>query len=138
MSRITLLPAEKIDAGKISVLMKTAQDLNAVIVLKGANSLIGYPDGRVLINVSGNSGMATAGSGDVLTGAIAAMTGLGLDIDSAVSKAVFLHGAAGDLAAGRIGQDGMTARDILEYLPEALRMDREGMLQDLYRGIENI
>jgi ADP-dependent NAD(P)H-hydrate dehydratase / NAD(P)H-hydrate epimerase len=74
----------------------------------------------------------------VLTGAIAAMLGLGLPIDQAVSKGVFIHGASGDLAAADLGQDGMTAQDILDFLPRAVQMDREGSLEDLYRGVDVI
>lgn len=138
MSRLARIPVDRIDSDKIPALMKASNELDAIIVLKGANSLIGYPDGRILINVSGNSGMATAGSGDALTGTIAAMLGLGLPIDQAVSKGVFIHGVSGDLAAADLGQDGMTAQDILDFLPKALQMDREGSLEDLYRGVEVI
>jgi ADP-dependent NAD(P)H-hydrate dehydratase / NAD(P)H-hydrate epimerase len=138
MSRLTRVPSDRIESDKITVLSKAANELGAIIVMKGANSLIGYPDGRILINVSGNSGMATAGSGDVLTGAIAAMFGLGLPIDQAVSKGVFIHGVSGDLAAADLGQDGMTAQDILDFLPRAVQMDREGSLEDLYRGVDVI
>lgn len=138
MSRLTGISSERIDQDKVAVLAKTANELGAIVVMKGAGSLIGYPDGRIFINVSGNSGMATAGSGDVLTGAIAAMLGLGLPIDQAVSKGVFIHGVSGDLAAAEIGQDGMTAQDILDFLPLAVRMDREGSLEDLYRGVDVI
>ncbi len=134
MSRITGRGAREIEEDKITTLQQTAKGLGAIIVLKGAHTLIGLPDERVFINLSGNSGMATAGSGDVLAGTIAAMFGLGLDVTDAVRKGVFLHGVSGDLASVEIGEDGMTAQDILEYLPRAVMMDREGLLDDLYTG----
>jgi len=131
MSRMTGMSVRDIDADKIDVLQRTARDLNAIVVLKGAHSLIGYPDERVFINMSGNSGMATAGSGDVLAGTIGAMFGLGLAIPDAVRKGVFIHGLSGDLAALDKGEDGITAQDILDYMPAAAKMDREGLPEEL-------
>ncbi len=125
MSRLIGRPAVEWSHNKIAILQECCDRWGVIIVLKGPHSLIGYPDGRVFVNLSGNPGMATAGAGDVLPGAIAAMYGLGLAWEEAVRKGVNIHGLAGDLAALDKGEDGMTARDILEFLPAALRGDRQ-------------
>ena len=78
MARLSRKTVAEVNADKIAVLRESAKKLNATVVFKGAHSLIGMTDGRVYVNLSGNPGMATAGSGDVLTGCIAAMLGRGL------------------------------------------------------------
>ena len=134
MSRITKMEISEISKNKIEVLQRTAKEFDAMIVLKGAHSLIGYPDKPVFINLSGNPGMATAGSGDVLTGAIAAMFGLGLPLGYAVRTGVFIHGFSGDLAAKDKGEDGITAQDIMDYLPATMKRYRE----DFHKISENL
>lgn len=138
MSRITKMEISEINKNKIDILPKTAKELTSIIVLKGAHSLIGYPDETVFINISGNPGMATAGSGDVLTGTIAAMHGLGLPLKDAIRMGVFIHGLSGDLAARDKGEDGITAQDILDYLPYTLKHYRENfdaISQNLYGSV---
>jgi NAD(P)H-hydrate epimerase len=126
MARLTGNAVGEVEADRIAIVQKTAARLGAFIVLKGAHSLVGAPEGQVFINLSGNSGMATPGSGDVLTGAIAAMSGLGLGIPEATRMGVLMHGLAGDLAAADIGADGLAASDILRMLPAAMRQARDG------------
>ena len=126
-----LATLDAIEKDPVGILQETAAALDSTIVLKGAHTLIGFPDGRVFVNMSGNSGMATAGSGDVLTGAIGAMFGLGLPLQEAVRAGVFIHGFAGDIAAADKGEDGITARDIMESLPKAVAMVRAGDLGEI-------
>ncbi len=126
MARLTGLSTAEIQADRVAALEKALKQWQATIVLKGAHSLIGYPDGRIFFNLSGNPGMATAGSGDVLTGAIAALhTAHGFPLPEATRLGVFLHGLAGDIAAETVGEDGLVAGDILAALPAALRRWRE-------------
>jgi len=124
MARLTGLAVPEIRRCRIDVLQDACASWNAHIVLKGAHSLIGAPDGRVYVNMTGNPGMATAGAGDVLAGTIAAMCAAGLSWEEGIRKGVYLHGRAGDLAAAEQGEDGMTAADVLGCLPRAVREDR--------------
>jgi NAD(P)H-hydrate epimerase len=92
-----------------------------IVVLKGYRTLIALPDGRVFVNPTGNPGMATGGSGDVLGGLIASQIIQEKDLDGAVISAVYAHGLAGDIAAERLGEKALVAGDIIRYLPPALR-----------------
>ncbi|MFW6150466.1 MAG: NAD(P)H-hydrate dehydratase [Chloroflexota bacterium] len=121
MSRLVNLSTADIARTRLEVVQRACSDWNAVVVLKGARSLIGLPDGTVFVNTSGNPGMATAGCGDVLNGVIAGMYGMGMPARDAVRTGVLLHGLAGDLAAADKGEDGITAQDVLDYVPHAIR-----------------
>jgi hydroxyethylthiazole kinase-like uncharacterized protein yjeF len=138
MSRIIKAGIAEINTNKIALLTKACKDLNAVIILKGAHTLIGFPDERIFINMSGNPGMATAGSGDVLVGTIAGMYGLGFSLEQGIRMGVFVHGLAGDLAMRDMGEDGIIAGDIMNYLPEAVlycREHHEEVTKNVYESI---
>lgn len=101
-----------------------AEHLQAYIILKGHYSALCMPDGHIEFNPTGNSGMATAGSGDVLTGIITALLARGYSEADACRVGMYLHGLAGDLAAKDLGKESLIASDIIAYLPQAfLRVD---------------
>jgi len=96
-----------------------------VLLLKGAGTIIADPS-RIYRNPTGNPGMASGGSGDVLTGVIAALVGMGIGSFDAAVLGAFVHGRAGDLAAMELGQTALTATDLLDYLPRAFREQETG------------
>lgn len=96
-----------------------AQSLHAYIILKGHYSALCMPNGHVVFNPNGNSGMATAGSGDVLTGIITALLARGYRRADACVVGMYIHGLAGDLAAKDLGKESLVAGDIVRYLPKA-------------------
>lgn len=99
--------------------VRLAEKFGATVVLKGAGTIIADQRGGVYVNGTGNPGMATGGSGDILAGMIAGFLGQGYDTIDAVRAAVYIHGLAGDIAADRFGEISMTAMDILDCLPYA-------------------
>jgi len=121
MSRLSDIPCETIEKNRKKVSKTFATDYNITTVLKGRKTLVISPDGETYTNDTGNPGMATAGSGDVLTGIVAAFLGQGLDSFAAAKYAVYIHGLAGDLAAVEIGQISLTASDIVRFLPQAIK-----------------
>lgn len=101
--------------------MEMAVKQQLYIVLKGHYTAVCTPEGKVFFNPTGNSGMATAGSGDVLTGVLLALLAQKYTAENACRLAVYLHGRAGDLAAEDLGEAGVTASDLVAYLPKAFR-----------------
>jgi NAD(P)H-hydrate epimerase len=104
---------------RLELLRNKAIGHQVIIVLKGAYSIIATPDGRLTFNTSGNPGMASGGSGDVLTGLLTGLLAQGYPPETAAQIGVFLHGLAGDLAADVLGQQALIASDIVDYIPEA-------------------
>lgn len=107
---------------RAAVVLDTARRLRCTVVLKGSPTLVADHSGRCHLNPSGNSGMATGGSGDVLSGVIGALLAQGMPGYEAAVAAVFIHGIAGDIAASLYSERGMIAGDIIECLPEAWAM----------------
>ncbi|MFZ5647516.1 MAG: NAD(P)H-hydrate dehydratase [Bacillota bacterium] len=121
MGRLTGLSSGAVQQDRLNLAKSWSSKWGAVLVLKGARSLVACPDGTVYINPSGNPGMATGGSGDVLTGAIAGLMAQGMESGRAAAAGVFLHGLAGDWAAVEKGMMGMMAGDILQAIPAVIR-----------------
>jgi NAD(P)H-hydrate epimerase len=121
LSRITGEKGESIEEFRVSMARKFSKEFNSVLVLKGAPTVTGVPAGVTYLNSTGNPGMATAGSGDVLTGLISGLLGQGMSEEDAAVSGVYLHGLAGDKAAMRVGQKSMLALDILDFIPEAFK-----------------
>ena len=120
MARLTGLSTEDVQAHRLDVARDFATTHHLHVVLKGHRTVIATPEGRTFINLTGNAGMATGGTGDVLTGTVAAWMGQLLDAEAAAKLAVYLHGLAGDLAEADEGEVGLIATDIVDRLGEAV------------------
>ncbi|MBI5118149.1 NAD(P)H-hydrate dehydratase [Candidatus Poribacteria bacterium] len=121
MSRLTGLPISDIQKDRETVSLTHAKKWRVELILKGAPSLVATSDGRLFVATTGNPGMATAGSGDVLTGILAALLCQGLEVSDAALLGTYLHGLAGDIAAERFTPWGMIASDLISCLPDAWR-----------------
>ncbi|MBN1779515.1 NAD(P)H-hydrate dehydratase [bacterium] len=121
LARIAQCPVHEIDRDPVAAAGKWATELGCVLVLKGAPTVIGDPGGHIFVNSSGNSGMATGGSGDVLTGLITGLLAQGCSALDAAVCGVYLHGLAGDLAAEADSEPSILAGDILKHVGPAFR-----------------
>jgi ADP-dependent NAD(P)H-hydrate dehydratase / NAD(P)H-hydrate epimerase len=132
MARLTGSTIPAIQHDRLSVARSFASEHQVIVVLKGHRTLIAQPDGTVWVNTTGNPGMATGGTGDILTGMVAGLIAQNPDrIADAVIAAVHLHGLAGDVARESMGEHSMVATDLLGALPEAFRRMRKAAQEAL-------
>jgi ADP-dependent NAD(P)H-hydrate dehydratase / NAD(P)H-hydrate epimerase len=126
LGRLLGISTAEVQGDRIAAARRAAVEAEAVVVLKGHRTLVATPGGEVHVNATGNPGMATGGTGDVLTGLIAGLLAQGLGALDAARLGVYLHGLAGDLAAARTGEAALAAGDLLTYLPAAFLELEEG------------
>ena len=120
MGRLVGMSTDEVQSSRLEIARNFAAAHHVYVVLKGHRTLIATPDAKVFINPTGNPGMATGGTGDVLTGMIAAWLAQLLDAEAACKLAVYLHGMAGDLAEADEGEVAMTAADVAGHLGDAI------------------
>ncbi len=121
MARLTRLSPDDIQKDRERIAVEFAKKYRVVVVLKGHGTVVASFDGTVYINDTGNPGMASGGSGDVLTGMIAGLLAQRLSLYEAAQVGVYLHGLAGDLAAEARGQIGLIASDLADRIPQAIQ-----------------
>lgn len=120
-SRLTGISAKEIAKDPFRHASEFAKQNRCTVILKGAPTVTAGPDGRCIVNCTGNPGMSTAGSGDVLAGITASLLAQGAGAGKASAASVYIHGSAGDSTAQEIGQYGMVAGDILNSIPSAIK-----------------
>ena len=134
MSRLAGIPIKAVQADRINVARNFARDHHLILVLKGDRTVVALPDGSVWINPTGNPGMATGGTGDILTGMTAGIIAqMPNDYARAAIAAVYLHGLAGDVAEERMGEHSLTATDLLPALADAFRRAAQSAANDTVR-----
>lgn len=120
-SALTNIPTEKILANTKALAKEFAEKYNVTLVLKSHRTVVASPDGRCLVNITGNPGMATGGTGDVLAGAISSFAAQGMDPFNAACTGVYIHSLAADMAAYEKGEYSLIPSDIINYLPYAIK-----------------
>ena len=126
MARLAACSTADVQKDRLAVARRFARDHDLIVVLKGHRTLVVEPDGETWVNTTGNPGMSTGGTGDILTGMVAGMIAQNpKDPMIAVCAAVFLHGLAGDVMREKVGEHSLIATDLLQGLPEAFRRARE-------------
>lgn len=119
MARICECSVEEVQNNRLELAVSKAVEWGCIIVLKGSITIIASPDGRAFLNPTGNPGLGTGGTGDVLTGSILAWLAQGVEPLVAAILGVYLHGKAADLLAQEFGWSGYTATEVAEQLPKA-------------------
>jgi len=127
---LTGLTVHEIEADRLGVAQQMAERWGQVVILKGAYTVIADPEGRVVINPFANPGLATAGSGDVLAGAIVSFLAQGLASFDAALAGAYVHGLAGELVRKELGEAGMVAGDLLPVLPKVIKLLSSGQVED--------
>jgi len=120
-ARLLGVPRDEVLRDRIPLVRKAAMDYGLTLVLKMARTLVGDAGGGIAVVPTGNPGMATGGTGDVLTGMIAGLIACGAEPAAAARAGAYAHGLSGDVAAARLGQEAMLASDLLDGLPEVIR-----------------
>ena len=120
MARLVSSNAKEVNSDRIDIALRFSKEYGTVTVLKGAGTIIASSDGRALMNTTGNSGMATGGSGDVLAGMTASLLAQKATAFDSASSAVYLHGLAGDIASKKLGRISMLPTDMIECIHLAL------------------
>ena len=126
MARLTGLSVEEVQSRRLGVARESASVWGKTVVLKGAYTVVAAPDGRARINAVANPGLASAGTGDVLAGAIAGLAAQGLSPFDAAVAGVFLHSQAGEVVRSTLGDAGMIASDLLSVLPVVISSTKGG------------
>jgi len=121
MARLVGVSVDEVQSDRLGIAKRVAGEWHKTVVLKGAYTVIASPDGQVKISPIANPGLASAGTGDVLTGAIAGLLAQGLSFSDAAALGVYLHGEAGEMVKGRLGDAGMIATDLLPALPLVIK-----------------
>jgi ADP-dependent NAD(P)H-hydrate dehydratase / NAD(P)H-hydrate epimerase len=134
MARLTGTAVASVQKDRLTVARNFAREHQCIVVLKGYRTVIAHPGGVTWINPTGNPGMATGGTGDVLTGMIAGMIAqFPVNITAAVNAAVFLHGLSGDVAREHFTEQALIATDMLNFIPDAIRRTRQWAGEKLLR-----
>ena len=124
LARLVGVSTDEISADRLSAAGQAARDSGCIVVLKGHQTLIAAPDGRIAVNPTGNPGMASGGMGDVLAGLLAGMIARGESLFETTRAAVYLHGLAGDLVRDRVSDIGMSAAEVADAIPAAIEQVR--------------